>query len=167
MPSVLIVDPDPVTRDLARRILEAAGVVCFVGDDVHAAVSLATLNQPDGVILDIGRALEGIEATRVIKSELPRTKVVLLTSHDEEAYLAATGKTGADALLPKRALRQVELLVTTVRGLGREFLSLWDGRDRRHGWPGSPRPWDGTERRRHVAVQRIEQDRDDSERPTN
>jgi CheY-like chemotaxis protein len=143
----LIVDADPAIRALAAEILEGAGVVYTMGDNPSEAAHLARINRPDGVLLAIGSSLEGIEAARTIKADWPKTVVVLLTGHGEDAYLGSTGKTGADALLPKRALPQA-LLATLRRLDGPAFGKLWDGRERRHGLQGArPRP----ERRRPVS----------------
>ena len=72
-------------------------------------------------------------------------KVILLTPHDEEAYLSSTGKSGADAILPKRAVR-AEIL-SRIRVVMSGFWSTWDGRERRGKGSFSGR-WDGRERRR-------------------
>jgi DNA-binding response OmpR family regulator len=157
--SILIVDADPAIRALAAEILEGVGVVCTMGDNPSEAAHLARINRPDGVLLAIGPSLEGVEATRTIKADWPKTVVVLLTVHGEDAYVGSTGKTGADALLPKKALPQA--LLATLRRLDRPaFGKLWDGRERRHRLPGGrQRP----ERRRppsppgkRIAVGRIE-----------
>jgi CheY-like chemotaxis protein len=138
--SILIVDADPAIRAVAAEILEGVGVVCTMGDNPSEAPHLARINFPDGVLLGIGPSLEGIEDARIIKAESPKTVVVLLTGHLQDAYLGSTGKTGADALLPKRALKQA-LLATLRRLGGPAFGKLWDGRDRRHGLQGGlPRP---------------------------
>jgi CheY-like chemotaxis protein len=155
VPSILIVDADPVIRALAAEILERAGVVCIMGDNPSEAPQLARINRPDGVLLGIGPSLEGIEAARIIKADWPTTVVVLLTGHREDAYLGSTGKTGADALLPKGALPQA-LLATLRRLDGPAFRKLWDGRERRHGLEGGrPRP----ERRRPVSSSRTDRHR--------
>jgi CheY-like chemotaxis protein len=138
--TILIVDPDPAIRTLAAEILEAAGVQCTMADSPSQAAHLASINRPDGVLLSIGPSLEGIEAARTIKAEWPKRVVVLLTGHGEDAYLGSTGKTGADALLPKRAMPQT-LLATLRRLGGPAFGKLWDGRERRQGLPwGRQRP---------------------------
>jgi len=89
--------------------------------------------------------LDGIAATRQIKAEAPRTKVILVTPYEEQAYLSSTGKTGADALLAKRAVRSEVL--SCIRAVVGGFGSAWDGRERRG--QGAPRSgWGGPERRR-------------------
>jgi DNA-binding NarL/FixJ family response regulator len=146
MPSVLIIDADSASRTLMKQILEDAGVVCLVLDNSAEAAHLTRLNCPDGVLLEIGASQEGITLARAIKAERPATKVVLIAGHGEEAYLDATGKTGADALLSKKELRQ-ELLSTLRRVDGRAFRGLWNGRERRREGAGElPSP----QERRHT-----------------
>jgi DNA-binding NarL/FixJ family response regulator len=41
--------------------------------------------------------------------------VLIVTAHEEEAYLDSTGKAGADAFLPKRLVR--EELLSSIKGL--------------------------------------------------
>jgi DNA-binding NarL/FixJ family response regulator len=134
--SILVVDPDPAIRALAVEILERADVVCTMGDNPSQAADLANIHRPDGVLLSIGPSLEGIAAARTIKAKWPKTVVVLLAGHSEDAYLGSTGKTGADALLPKRTLPQT-LLATLRRLDGPAFGKLWDGRERREKLAGA------------------------------
>jgi two-component system response regulator DegU len=114
---VLLADGDERFRDFVRRLL--GGRVRVVGEASSGteAIMLARECRPHVVLMDLGLADPGsISATRQIKAETPGTKVVLLTAHDEETYLDATGKTGADALLPKRRVRDEVLNVVLVAG---------------------------------------------------
>src|SRR5262249_1083335 len=111
---LLMADDDAAFCAVARRLLgESVKVIAetATGDE---AVRLAAELKPDVVLMDIGiPGLDAIGATRQIKAELPNAKVVMLTVHDEEAYLSATGKAGADAFLPKRLVRSE--LLSTIR----------------------------------------------------
>jgi CheY-like chemotaxis protein len=144
--TVLIVDDDERFRELVRRLLgpgvRVVGEVAR-GDD---AVLLAAEVRPDVVLMDLEiPGLDAIAAIRQIKAAAPRTKVILVTPYEEQAYLSSTGKTGADALLAKRAVR-TEVL-SQIRAVVGGFGSAWDGRERRGPGVTSGR-WDGTERRR-------------------
>jgi len=144
--TVLIVDDDERFRELVGRLLgpgvRVVGEVAR-GDD---AVLLAAELRPDVVLMDLEiPGLDGIAATRQIKAAAPRSKVILVTPYEEQAYLGSTGKTGADALLAKRAVRNEVL--SCIRAVVGGFGSAWDGRERRGQgapWGG----WDGPERRR-------------------
>jgi two-component system response regulator DegU len=150
---VLIADSDPSVRERVKRVLGRAVGIVGEADGGDAAVQLALDYQPDVVLMDITLPMNGgIDATHRIKQERPETKVILLTVHDEEAYLSATGKSGADAFLPKRLIRTD--LLSTIRDLAPELRSLWNGMERREG-PSRPAEvpgWDGKERRRRLPV---------------
>ncbi len=144
--TVLIVDDDERFRELVKRLLGPG--VRVVGEAARGddAVLLATEVRPDVVLMDLEIPdLDGIAATRQIKAAVPRTKVILVTPHGEEAYLSSTGKTGADDLLAKRAVRSEVL--PRIRAVVGRFGSAWDGMERRG--PGVTwGRWHGSERRR-------------------
>jgi CheY-like chemotaxis protein len=144
--TVLIAAADERFRELVTRLLglgvRVVGEVAR-GDDV---VLLAMEVRPDVVLMDLDiPGLDGIAATRQIKAAAPRTKVILVTPYEEQAYLSSTGKTGADALLAKRSVR-TEVL-SRIRAVVGGFGSAWDGRERRALGVTLGR-WAGTERRR-------------------
>src|SRR5712692_4223411 len=144
--TVLIVDDDERFRELVKRLLGPG--VRVVGEAARGddAVLLATEVRPDVVLMDLEiPGLDGIAATRQIKAAVPRTKVILVTPYGEEAYLSSTGKTGADDLLAKRAVRSEVL--HRIRAVVGRFGSAWDGMERRGPGVTSGRR-DGTERRR-------------------
>ena len=99
---VLIADDQPATRRALRAVLAFyPGVEC-VGEaaDGRQAVSLATEQRCDVVLMDARMPrMDGIEATRHIKTESPGINVVILTMYPEceDDALAA----GADTFLVK------------------------------------------------------------------
>ena len=75
--------------------------------------------QPDVVLMDISMpGINGLKATKLIKTEQPETKVVIVTLHDEEAYQKAAAENGADSFLCKKTLLQ-SLLPTIRQILGK------------------------------------------------
>lgn len=65
-------------------------------EDGIAAVKLATQLEPDVVVLDIAMPrLNGLEATRQIRRSLPKTRVLVLTMHDDEEYIRQVLAAGA------------------------------------------------------------------------
>lgn len=110
--AILIVeDHDPVRSSLKKwlaiefpqyRIVEASS-----GEE---AVDFAKGNSLDLVLMDIGLpVMNGIEATRHIKSHGQDVKIVMLTIYEDEAHRNEARVAGASAYIPKRVM-QNELL---------------------------------------------------------
>ncbi len=103
--SVVVVDDHPVYRSGLIKALESAGGSIRVvgeGADGADAVRLAVARRPDVVLLDIKmRGMDGIEATRAIRTQAPRTQVVMLTSYDGEEYVISAIRAGATGYLLK------------------------------------------------------------------
>jgi len=95
---VLLADDHTILRDGIRALLEKEADMQVIGEaeDGFAAVKLATQLEPDVVVLDIAMPrLNGLEATRQIRRSLPRTRVLVLTMHDDEEYIRQVLAAGA------------------------------------------------------------------------
>jgi DNA-binding NarL/FixJ family response regulator len=104
---VLIADDDADLRALVNFILRQDPAVVLVGEagDGDAAVALARQHQPDLVLMDVKMpGVDGLEATRRIKQDLPTTKVLVLTSLTGEYTLRAAFSSGADSFVDKREM---------------------------------------------------------------
>jgi two-component system NarL family response regulator len=121
--SVLIVDDHTLMRQGLRRILEEAGMqIAGEAENGQEAVAKTLELSPDVVLMDIQMPLmDGIQATREIKSLAPRTTVVILTMHEEEEYLFEAIKAGAIGYLQKNKAPQELIKVIEA---AREGLSL-------------------------------------------
>jgi DNA-binding NarL/FixJ family response regulator len=119
--NLLIVDDNPVVRELVRRLVQAdpeMNVVAEAGDG-EEAVRLARELSPDVVLMDLSMPrLDGIQATQLIKADRPQAKVVILTVHADEAYRRAALASGADGFLSKKTLAAG--LVPTLKAMGPE-----------------------------------------------
>ena len=100
--SAVLAEPDGPTRVGLRLALGRAGVA-VVGEAVDRASTLdaARSHQPGVVLIAADLPGGGLEATRAIADELPRTKVVVLTLHPGGAELLAAVLAGATGYLPK------------------------------------------------------------------
>ena len=99
---ILIADDQRSARKGLRALLALCSEVEVIGEamDGQEAVNLTATRQPDVVIMDVRMpVMDGLEATRRIKSQTPGVKVVVLTLHAE--YQAAALAAGADVFLVK------------------------------------------------------------------
>ncbi|MCX7624138.1 MAG: response regulator transcription factor [Thermomicrobium sp.] len=136
---LLIVDDHALFRDGLRSLLEARGFT-VVGEAANGreAIELARRTRPDIVLMDLTMPdVDGLTATRILATEFPDVKVVVLTASDDEADLFEAIKSGAYGYLLKnleaeeffRALEAVQagIPVFTPR-LARRVLEEFRGR---------------------------------------
>ncbi len=117
---VLLADDHTIVRQgLVRLLAESGGceVVAEAADGLEA-VERARASRPDVAVIDVSMPrLSGIEAVRRIRQELPQTKVLALTVHDEEEYVAHMIQAGASGYLVKDSAASE--LLQAVRELAR------------------------------------------------
>lgn len=115
---ILIADDHALMRDGVRRILERESdmeVVAEAGDG-EQAVALTRSLCPDVAIVDIAMpGVDGIEATRQIKTYCPQTAVLILTAYDDDEFVFGLVEAGAAGYLLKSV--QSQELVQAIRAL--------------------------------------------------
>ena len=112
---LLIVDDDETTRELLRDVLSKCGfnVVGSAQDGVEGCGKAAWL-KPEVVLMDLRMpGADGMEATVLIKAQVPRTQVVILTAFSERDSKLTAELMGAASLLDKDA--PLDVLVETLR----------------------------------------------------
>ncbi|NQX16580.1 response regulator transcription factor [Rathayibacter sp. VKM Ac-2857] len=120
MTTVLVVDDQPLIRQAVTDILSGESGIEVVGEarTGREAVELATRLRPDVVLMDIRMPeLDGIGATALICAdpELAATKVLILTTFEEDEYLIAALRAGAGGFLGKGA--EPEEIAAAVRAV--------------------------------------------------
>jgi DNA-binding NarL/FixJ family response regulator len=101
---ILIADDQPIIRKHVRRILEEQPnfIVCGEAYDGARAIEEAERLKPDVVVLDLSMPiLNGFDAGRKIKSELPETAIVILSSNADKHFVEEAKKIGARAYVAK------------------------------------------------------------------
>jgi two-component system NarL family response regulator len=114
--SVLIADDQALFREGIATLLSSVGDIVVVGKahDGEEAVAQAQELAPDVVLMDIQMPkLSGIEATLEVRRVSPSTKVVVLTSSEDEADLYEALRAGATGYLLK--VMEPEAVATAIR----------------------------------------------------
>jgi len=124
---ILIADDHLIVRQGVRALLEREGMR-IVGEarDGHSAVRMARELRPDVAVLDLGMpSLNGIDAAREIMHDLPGTKTILLTMHEEDQYILEALRIGVHGYVLKR--QAVADLVQAIRDVNRGTIYLSPG----------------------------------------
>ncbi len=123
---VLIADDHPIFREGVRRILERTPEIKVVSelDRGEGVVGAARENQVDVVLLDITMPGPGhLAILKALKDELPRTRILMFSAHDEAEYAVPALRNGASGYMQKSF--SASELVEAVRRVyaGRRFVS--------------------------------------------
>ena len=109
---ILIADDHAVVRDGTRQILEQEKDMEVIAEaaDGAEAIKLAGSTRPDVAIIDIAMpGVDGIEATRQIKSLYPKIAVLILSAYDDDQFIFSLLEAGAAGYLLK-SVRGRELI---------------------------------------------------------
>ncbi len=123
---ILLADDHVVMRNGLRLLLERYPDFSVVGEasDGREAILMAEQFTPDVIVMDIAMPLlNGIEAAKRVSERYPRTSVVILSMHSDEAYVLRALKAGARGYLLKDSA-EIDL-VQAVRAVssGKAFFS--------------------------------------------
>ncbi len=126
MITIILADDHRVMVDGLRFLLDSESDIEIVGEanNGQQAVKIALEKKPDIVIMDIAmQDMNGIEATRQIKKENPKIKVIALSMHSERQIVVGILRAGASGYLLKSST-STELIeaIRTVYG-GGKFIS--------------------------------------------
>jgi NarL family two-component system response regulator LiaR len=96
--TILLVDDHAIVRQGVRAFLDAHAEFIIVGeaDSGSAALKIVEEHIPDVVLMDLVMpGMDGVEATRQVKTISPRTQVVVLTSYHEDEHIFPALQAGA------------------------------------------------------------------------
>jgi two-component system response regulator NreC len=103
---ILLADDHTILRAGLKMMLNAQPDMEVVGEaqDGHHALQEAQRLHPDIILMDITMPdMNGIEATRQIKKQLPDVKVLILTMHENDEYVFQALRAGASGYMLKEA----------------------------------------------------------------
>ena len=128
MIEILIVDDQNFTRQALQAILEAELDFEVVGQAMSGskAISFMEQKQIDIIIVDLEMPeMNGLTLTKIITQRFPNTRVIILSSHDDEANINAAVEAGARGYLLKNTSTQE--IADTIRAVQRGYFQLGPG----------------------------------------
>ncbi len=114
---VLICDDQSIVRDGLAMLLKLEPDISVIGtaDDGARVVEMVEKEQPDLVLMDLKMPImNGVEATRQIRTKHPEVKVLVLTTFDNDEWVLDAIQAGASGYLLKDTPRNE--LVKAIRG---------------------------------------------------
>ncbi|QLE52525.1 response regulator transcription factor [Nostoc sp. C057] len=128
MIKVLLVDDQGLIRQGLRALLELEPDLEIVGEAENGeqAINLVAEFQPDVVLLDIRMPImDGVAATKEIQKRFPKTKILVLTTFDDDEYVSAALQNGAMGYLLKDT--PSEELAVAIRAVYKGYTQLGPG----------------------------------------
>ena len=123
---VLLVDDHMMMREGLCAVLADLPDIEVVGQasDGQEALDLVRTLSPDVVVMDVGMPeLNGVEATRRIRAEHERVKVIALSTHTDKRYVQQMLEAGACGYVLKIAAHDELVQAVRAASLGRTYLS--------------------------------------------
>lgn len=115
---VMVVDDHPVVRQGLRSLLTQYDGIEVVGEAEDGPTALRMIGEvsPDVVLLDVRLANQnGLDFVQQLRRAEPRGRIVVLTSHDDRAYLLKAAHSGVHGYLLKSA--SAEVLVEAIHAV--------------------------------------------------
>jgi len=128
MIKVLLVDDQGLIRQGLRALLELESDLEIVAEAENGeqAINLVAEFQPDVVLLDIRMPImDGVAATKEIQKRFPKTKILVLTTFDDDEYVSAALQNGAMGYLLKDT--PSEELAVAIRAVYKGYTQLGPG----------------------------------------
>ncbi len=106
---IIIIDDDPVVVDALQMITEASGIeVIGTGNDGNKAFELYENLKPDVVLMDIRMSpVNGMEATGRIMDKYPYARILLVTTFQDEEYIAGALSMGCMGYILKQNVKGI------------------------------------------------------------
>jgi DNA-binding NarL/FixJ family response regulator len=119
---VIADDHEPVRRSIKLLLArKEAWSICGEAANGLEATELARQLHPDVVLMDMSMPhMDGIDATRIIRHELPEIKVIIISQNDPSIVRRRSAEVQAHGCLGKSALAQelIPVILNVAEGLG-------------------------------------------------
>jgi two-component system, NarL family, response regulator NreC len=124
--TVVLADDHHVVRHGLRVLLESELDCQVIGEASNGvdAVTLVQRLEPDLLVLDMMMpGLSGLEVTRRVIANVPRTRIVILSMHADESYVREALRAGATAYVLKESMSGDFIFAVQQAAAGRRYLS--------------------------------------------
>ena len=126
MTEIILIDDHKIVRDGIRMLLESSDKNKIIGeyDSFTQFTDSQSKKIPDVYILDISMPdINGIEASRIIKTENPNAKIIILSMYNNEEFVLKAISAGANAYLPKNISKRELLNAVEKVANGEEYFA--------------------------------------------
>ena len=123
---VVLAEDHTIVREGLRALLDGRDDVTVVAeaDNGNAAVTAARQHKPDVVVMDLNMpGLNGVDATKAIRDELPDTRVLILSMYSTEEHVRPAIRAGAGGYLLKGSGLSDLVAAITAVATGNAFFS--------------------------------------------
>ena len=123
---IILVDDHQIVRDGIKSLLLDSSTIEIIGEaeTAYELFDLLKTLQPDIVLLDISLpTMSGIEASKILTSDFPNIKKLMLSMYTSEDYIFNALKTGINGYLPKNTTRDELLQAINDVHNGKEYFS--------------------------------------------
>lgn len=128
MINILLVDDQSLIRQGLKALLELESDLKIIGEAENGenAIKLVHELHPDVILMDIRMPMmDGVAATKQIMTQFPQTKILVLTTFDDDEYVKAALKNGAIGYLLKDT--PSEELAIAIRAVNKGYSQLSPG----------------------------------------
>jgi len=115
---IILADDHPIILSGLRNLIQAEDDLDLVGEASNGAMALAVIREtrPDVAVIDISMpGLNGILLTRRLASEMPLVRILILTLHEDRAFVKQAFDAGARGYVLKRSA--AECLIQAIRAV--------------------------------------------------
>ncbi|MCF8299142.1 MAG: response regulator transcription factor, partial [Saprospiraceae bacterium] len=123
---IILIDDHQIVRDGIKSLLADSPRIEIIGEakDAYEFFNILKTQIPDVVLLDISLPkMSGIEVSKIIRSDYPKIKILMLSMYTSEDFIFNALKAGINGYLPKNTTRDELLLAINEINNGNEYFS--------------------------------------------
>jgi DNA-binding NarL/FixJ family response regulator len=121
MIKVMVVDDQELIRESLTMMLTTVPQIQYLGcaENGKQAIELAEALKPDVILMDVRMAgIDGIECSKIIIGKNPKTKIIILTTFEDDEYIYNSLKNGVSGFLLKGISKNelINSIITVYNG---------------------------------------------------